>query len=65
VYAAAIARQGGSPIVLDATSNESDRADVLKAMDGAYELLMGSDSAMLTRGDRAWMRGSGRHRHAL
>jgi putative glutamine amidotransferase len=34
LYAAAIARQGGSPIVLDATSSESDRAEAFRAMDG-------------------------------
>jgi predicted dehydrogenase len=38
---------GGIHLVYDATLGNS--------FDGAYELLMGSDSALLTRGDRAWM----------
>jgi predicted dehydrogenase len=38
---------GGVHLTYDATLGNS--------FDGAYELLMGSDSAMLTRGDRAWM----------
>jgi predicted dehydrogenase len=38
---------GGIHLVYDATLGNS--------FDGAYELLMGSDSALLTRSDRAWM----------
>jgi predicted dehydrogenase len=38
---------GGVHLLYDATLGNS--------FDGAYELLMGSDSALLTRGDRAWM----------
>jgi len=38
---------GGVHLVYDATLGNS--------FDGAYELLMGADSALLTRGDRAWM----------
>ena len=37
----------GIHLVYDATLGNS--------FDGAYELLMGADSALLTRGDRAWM----------
>lgn len=38
---------GGVHLLYDATLGNS--------FDGAYELLMGSDSALLTRGERAWM----------